>query len=371
MKTIGIDISVLNDNQRTGIGVYTDQLIKALLRINKKDKFILFGITSYENYGLLKNIEFKDNLNVELKIFKLPKKIFRRSFVLWQKINWPGIEKLVGKVDLFHSFNWYLPPQKFGKSIATVFDMTPILFPQFHKKQTVQLEKLRLKRIKEKADLVVTISENSKADFLNFAPDSRVEVIFPSVSDIFTSKKVSSSNFQNQLKPGYIIAVGTLEPRKNIRGLIKAYLDSKIKEKLVLVGDWGWERNDLFEILKKNKEKIITTGFINEEELYGLYRKAGCLVYPSFYEGFGMPILEAMSLGVPVICSNTSSLKEVGGDAPLYIDPKNLAEITRALVKIVKGDNLRKNMVSKGFKQVRKFSWDKSAKKLDFLYQQL
>ena len=157
---IGIDISVLNDYQKTGIGVYTYGLIKALLLKNKKDKFILFGIATFSTFDHLKNIEFKKYPNVELKIFKLPAKFFRIAFLIWQKLNWPSIENLIGPVDIFHSFNWYFPSQRFGKSIATVFDMTPILYPNFHQEKTVQLDKNRLERIKETADLVITISEN-------------------------------------------------------------------------------------------------------------------------------------------------------------------------------------------------------------------
>ncbi|EKD96114.1 MAG: group 1 glycosyl transferase, partial [uncultured bacterium] len=222
---IGIDISVLNDYQKTGIGVYTYGLIKALLLKNKKDKFILFGIATFSTFDHLKNIEFKKYPNVELKIFKLPAKFFRIAFLIWQKLNWPSIENLIGPVDIFHSFNWYFPSQRFGKSIATVFDMTPILYPNFHQEKTVQLDKNRLERIKEMADLVITISENSKKDFLKFAPGKKVEVIYPA-TDIKMLNSLKSVLDKYHLKPGYFLSVSTIEPRKNIKALIKAYLSS-------------------------------------------------------------------------------------------------------------------------------------------------
>lgn len=364
MKTIALDISVLNDKNKTGVGVYTYELIKSLLEINKTDKFILFGISTFQTYKYLKNLEFKKYPNVELKILKLPAKLFRTTFLLWQKFNWPTIEKFVGPVDIFHSFNWNLPPVKNAKLVATVFDMTPLLFPDLHLGKTIQLDKIRLDRIKASADLVITISENSKKDFLKFAPDKKIEVIYPGVSALYKMKT-------DKAKSGYILSVGTIEPRKNIKGLIKAYLDSGIKEKLVLVGNWGWQNSDLKELIEKNKDKIILKGFVKDEDLPDLYQGSLYLVYPSFYEGFGIPILEAMSLGVPVIASDNSSIPEVGGDAILYIDPSDNSSISEALIKMSNSENLRQSLSKKGLKQASKFSFEKSAKKLNLLYQQL
>lgn len=373
-KSICLDISVLNDREKTGVGIYTYQLIKALLKINRKDRFILFGISTLKTHTYLKNIEFKNYPNVTLKLFKYPARLFRNSFLLWQKINWPKIENLVGPVNIYHSFNWYLPPVENCKVVATVFDMTPILFPEYHLKKTIQLDKVRFNRIKQSADLVITISQNSKKDFLKFDPQKKVEVIYPAVSDIIL-KKINEEENKRILKKynlnlGFLLSVGTLEPRKNIIFLIRAYLKSKIKEKLVLVGKWGWERGELSELINKNKGRIITTGYIDEEDLAILYKEARCFIYPSLYEGFGLPVLEAMQSGTPVISSNTSSLPEVGGRAVLYMNPNNLDSLISALRRI-KDQELRVNLKELGFKQARKFSWKESAMKLNLLYQQI
>lgn len=372
---IGIDISVLNDIQRTGIAVYTYNLIDAILKINKKDKFVLFGIATYETFNYLKNLPFKNCPNVEMKIFRIPARAFRIGFLLWQKINWPPIESLIGEVDIYHSFNWYLPPQKKGKVVATIFDMTPFLFPQFHMEKTIQLDTVRLNRIKNAADLIVTISENSKRDFLTFAPKKWVEIVYPAVTEKF---KVQNNQpwVRRILKkygviPGYFLFVGSIEPRKNIQKLIEAFIKGNFDNQLVIVGARGWKNEAINDLIEKNKHNIIITGYVSVDDLPILYNQALCLIYPSFYEGFGMPVLEAMLAGTAVICSRNPSLSEVGGDATLYINPDRIESIRKAMDKISKDSGLKKDLIKRGRAQVEKFSWGKSADKLNNLYQEV
>lgn len=375
MRTFGLDVSVLVDPHKTGIAVYTYELIKALIKLNNKDKFVIFGLSPRAAFENLNSLEFRNYSNVEMKIYKMPARAFRYAFLFWQKIGYPNIEKFTGPVDLFHSFNWYLPPQKSGKAVATVFDMTSILFPDWHQEKTVQLDSLRLNRIKEKADLVVTISENSKRDFLKLSPKSRVEVIYPAVSENFKvqidQSKIKKVLAKYNLTPEYFLSVATLEPRKNIVSLIEAYLKSNLPNKLVLVGGVGWKSGEIKDYQFQHPEKIIVTGFVPDEDLPHLYSQALCLVYPSFYEGFGLPVLEAMQCGIPVITSKVSSLPEVGGKAVFYIDPHNLNSIKESMLRIYHEENLRKKMIKEGFKQSTKFSWQKSAEKLNKLYQVL
>jgi len=374
IKKIGLDISVLNDEELTGIGVYTYQLIKSLFKNNPQQKFILFGIATFSTHQKLQNIEFKNHPNVEVKVFKLPAKLFRLVFKLWQKIGWPRIEELIGPVDLFHSFNWYLPPQKTGKVVATVFDTTSVTYPDWHHPKTTELDKIRFKQISKLADCVITISEHSKQDFLKLYPKSIVEVVYPAADERFDSiiNKLKTKQVLQKynLKPGYILSVSTLEPRKNLSTLIKAYNDSNLEQPLVLVGKQGWKNEELNDLLKSNTN-IIRTGFVPVEDLKILYQQAGCLVYPSFYEGFGIPVLEAMKCGCPVICSDTSSLPEVGGDAVLYIDPTKKEDIVNQLKIITQEKNKRSEMINKGFKQANNFSWENSAKKLAAIYEKL
>lgn len=370
---IGLDISVLSNQKKTGIAVYIYNLIDALLKINRNDEFVLFGISTLDTYKHLKNIEFKKYPNVELVIKKLPAKFFRTAFILWQRLDWPPIEYFIKEVDIFHSFNWFLPPQRHGSKVATVFDMTTKLFPELHHKRTVELENIRLERIKRLADLVVTISQNSRKDFQKFSPDSRVEVIYPAADNFKRRQNLDKNSVRKilqkyHIRNKYFLSVATLEPRKNLPTLINAYLKGCFTADLVLVGTPGWGEG-VAQITSSKKVKFL--GFIAFEDLQVLYKNAEIFIYPSLYEGFGLPVLEAMLSGTCVICSNTSSLTEVGGDALLYINPKSEESIKEAIEKIEKNDNLKKRLIEKGFKQADKFSWRKSAEKLNLLYQKL
>lgn len=368
---IGLDISVLNV-EKTGIGFYVDGLITKLLDSNKKNEFILFGVVSFKGFNLLK--KYQKYPNVKFRIIKIPTNALRRFILYWQKIGWPKIEMLTKDIDIFHSFNWYLPPQKKGKVVATIFDLTPIIYPEFHKEKTIQLERLRFKRVIKFADLVIAISEHTKKDFLKLSPNKRVEVIYPAVSKEFNPKKNSKDKKvlkKYNLKNGYILSVATLEPRKNVESLIKAYLKSSLKHPLVLVGGEGWKNEKLLKLVKKFPNRIKITGYILDNERPAFYRQALCLVYPSLYEGFGIPVLEAMSCGTPVITSNNSSLPEVGGDAVLYIDAKNIDQLAEKLEAVASSQTLRGDLKRKSIIQSEKFSWDRSIEKLLSVYSEL
>lgn len=372
---IGLDITVLNDIHRTGVGVYTYELINALINLDREDQFVCTGLATLSTEHILKNLPFLEHPNVEAKITKLPAKSFRTLFLTWQKLGIPRIEHLIGSIDLYHSFNFYLPPQNQGKTVATIFDMTSIIHPEWHLGRTSQLDRVRFEQIKNRADLVIAISEHAKKEFLDFSPKSNVEVIYPAAREFFSARKNSQKNTQilkkYRLDSDFFLSVATLEPRKNISALINAYLKGNFIEKLVLVGKLGWKNEMVEKLIRENKEKIIVTGFVEDQELVSFYQEALCLIYPSFYEGFGIPPLEAMASGCPIILSDSSSLPEVGGKAVLYIDPKNDQTILLAMKKIAENVKLRADLSKKGLIQAQNFSWQKSAQKLQKLYHQL
>lgn len=364
---ISLDISPLNDPQRTGIGVYEYELLKVLLKEDKTDTFTLFGFATVKNFAFLKSL-FPEEINIKVILYKFPSKLFRTLFIFWQKIKFPFVEQLIGTVDVVHNFNWYFPPTLRAKKVATVYDMTSLLYPKWHDEKTIQLDTLRFNAIKKNADMVIAISEQTKKDFLNFSPKSRVEVIYPGVSKIFTPKKNKKLNEKimkkYKIEKGYILSVSTLEPRKNLESLVKAFINIPTHAKLVLVGKSGWKNEKLESLIKNNKDRIQTLEYVPEKDLPSIYQEALVFIYPSFYEGFGIPILEAMSCGTPVIISNTSSMPEVGGDAAIYINPKSILSIQKALKEVINSPKLLEKYRKKVLIQSKKFSWEKSAKKL-------
>ncbi len=372
---IAFDVSVLADEERTGIGVHTYELVKAMIKRNVSDQFILFAISPFVKSNSLENLDLKDFPNIKMRVFRYPLKMFRTSFLLWQKLNFPNIEHFIGSVDIFHSFNWYMPPQRFGKKVATVFDLTSILHPEWHDPRTTQLDLSRFKKIQKDADLVVTFSKSVKDDFLSYYPGPRVEAVYPGKGELsnilLTKEEISKVLKKYNLRSDFFLAVSTIEPRKNFLTLMKAYLKSNLENDLVIVGKKGWNNDEILSLADKHRSKIKLLGFVSDLELKVLYTKTLSLVYPSLYEGFGIPVLDAMSMGGVVITSNVSSLPEVGGKGVYYVNPYNQDEITDALIKVSKDDKLRSFLKKQALLQADKFSWSKSADKLTYLYKSL
>lgn len=275
------------------------------------------------------------------------------------------------KLDVFFSPTHYLPVLTGSKSVISIMDVSYLHFPaMFAKKDLLQL-KLWGKYSIKKASKIITISESSRSDIIKSygINPGKVAVVYPGI------KKVSSIGYQAlsmdelQKKYGiekkYILFVGTLQPRKNIERLIEAF--SKLDRSdidLVIVGKKGWMLEDILNAPKKFgvSENVRFLHGVTDEDLPSFYKNAEMFVLPSLYEGFGLPVIEAMKYGCPVITSNVSSLPEAGGEAALYVDPKDANDIAKKMKKLLEDESLRKDLIAKGTKQVEKFSWEKSAK---------
>lgn len=227
-----------------------------------------------------------------------------------------------------------------------------------------------------KSNHIICISNYVKREVLerlNYK-EEEISVIHLGVRhNIFKVYKDSSTAFI--LPEKFILFVGSIEPRKNLKRLLLAYdaLDNTIKNeyKLVLVGLTGWKNEEIFDLINKNKQNIYYLGYIDDENLAKIYNKADLFVFPSIYEGFGLPVLEAMACGTPVLTSDCSSLPEVGGDAVEYCDPYNMEEITYKMTKILENEKMRENMRNKGLLRVKKFTWGKTAAKHMELFNQI
>lgn len=343
----------------TGIGRYTYEIAD---KIEDDSEFELDYFYGYYSKKIMRPKESKDIKNIKSLIIKnqVIKKIVRNILFLSSRF-------FASNYDLYWQPN-FIPNDviKAKKIITTVHDFSFILHKDFHPKERIEyFEKYFFKNI-FKSDAIITGSKFSKQEIierLNFQ-DRDIHVIYHGINHkIF--KKHNDLNVNFYLPEKFIFSVGSIEPRKNLLGLLKAYiqLNKNIKNeyKLVLAGFKGWENKEIMELIEKDKENIHYLGFISDIELVKVYNLATCFVFPSFYEGFGLPVLESMACGTPVVCSNTSSLPEVGGDAVVYCNPNDIDDIKNKIELVLDDKNLQNNMITKGLERAKLFSWEKSA----------
>jgi len=365
---IGIDIRPLIEEVPSGVTEYTRQLLGNLLRIDKENTYLLF-------YNALKPLSEKyqtefNQKNVELKSFRYPNKIFNTTLVLF---NQPKIDKLLGGVDVIFSPNINFLSLSGGcKHIITIHDLSFDLYSNFYSmKGRIWHGIVRPKKLVEKSDKVIAVSENTKKDLIDrykLRPD-KIKVIYSGIDfdffhEIDENKKEEIRKKYNLDKP-FILTLGNIEPRKNIQGLIEAFNNLKdkynLEHQLVFIGAGNQRYLNYLRRSLPYSSDILFTGYISSEEKAYLYRLSSLFVYPSFYEGFGFPPLEAMACGVPVICSNSSSLPEIVGNAGLLVDGYNINELTESIFQMLTNNGLRDNFIKRGLERAKFFSWRKTA----------
>lgn len=343
----------------SGIGRYTYEISKIIKERNEYEVMFFYG---YFSRNLINPKDFKGLKSSKNIIERIPflKKIVRECLF---KIS-PLFSK---KYDFYWQPN-FIPNLniKAKKIITSVHDFSFILHKEFHPKERIEyFEKYFYVNIK-KSDLIITGSEFSKQEILDKLDfkDQEVKVIYHGIDhEIFKIHTNLSVDFN--LPEKFIFSVGSIEPRKNLIGLLNAYnlLPENIKKeyKLVLAGFKGWENKEIMNQIEQNKENIFYLGYLLDEELAKVYNRATCFVFPSFYEGFGLPILESMACGTPVVCSDTTSLPEVGGDAVSYCNPYDIKDIAIKIEMILEDKILQEVMIQKGLSRAKLFSWEKSA----------
>lgn len=267
------------------------------------------------------------------------------------------------RVDIFHASHQLIRPPKNTKITATLYDMTCWLAPETHTAANVAAAKRFAGRVLTRADGLIAISESTRADSIRILglPPERIEVIYPGVAESFFGAPAAVRQ-----KP-YILFVGTIEPRKNVGVLIDAYLELPASLRgefdLVVAGPAGWGDPAALGRLQSGLAGVHYLGYVPEQELPGLTAGATVFVYPSLYEGFGLPVAQSMAAGVPVITSNLSSLPEVGGDAALLIDPRSAAELSAALRRMLLSPDLRAELRVNGLRRANQYRWEACARK--------
>ncbi len=305
----------------------------------------------------------------------------RALTILWHRLRLPiPVEWFIGPVDIFHSTDFVLPPVRQARTILTVHDLTFMRLPQCAEAGLRAYLNKVVPRSIERADLVLADSQSTKNDLielLGVSPD-KIEVVYAGVERRFHPMEGEMALQRVKKRYGldspFILSLGTLEPRKNFTGLIEAYALMRDKGlKLVIAGGKGWLYDEIFARVEELglENKVIFPGFVADEDLPALYNLAELFVFPSLYEGFGLPPLEAMACGTPVVTSDRPSLPEVVGEAGLMVEATDSQELAEAMERVLTDENLRKEMREKGVKQAAKFTWEAAAGKLLGVYRML
>lgn len=369
---VGIDVRCAF-GRKTGVGYYTYHLLKALFRLDNDNQYLLFFNSLKEKPEAVFRGE---NLSLVQPPVSLPNRLLH---FFWRYLHFPAIERFIGPVEVFHSPNYQLIPTKSAATVITVYDLSFLKFPEV----TMLTAKLHYaKKIFEYvrgADSVIVISESTKNDLLELTEttEDKISVIPGACDDKFRpiddGNAIQNVKGKYGIQGDYILFVGTIEPRKNLARLLRAYhrIRDKLDVQLLLVGTKGWQDKEIYETYDRLRlsDRVKFLGYIPEEDLPYLYSGALFFIYPSIYEGFGLPPLEAISCGCPVISSHISSLPEVLGEAALYVDPEDENEIAEAILHLHDNAQKRQRLSEVGIAQAKKFSWEESARMTLGVYQ--
>lgn len=349
--TIGINVTAAFVEPRTGVEEYTYQLIKHLtmLKESERHRFILYSPFNKEF-----DFRLPDNFKIKQLKWGLP---------AWTQIRL-SVEMAVNSPDVFSIPVHVLPLIHPENSVVTIHGVEYEHYPEMYPKKHLKYLRWSTKYALKNARKIIAISENTKNDLIKIygANPEKISIVRHGVN---FNENISVSKGLSPNSPPYILFVGRLEVKKNIKGLIKAFNLLKKKynlpHKLVLAGGKGYGYDAFAGEIEENKD-IIEMGYVSEEEKWHLLKNAALFAFPVFYEGFGMPILEAQAMGCPIITSKISSLPEVAGDGAVFVEPKNIEKITEMMYKVMSDERLRSDLIKKGHQNIKRFSWEKCAR---------
>lgn len=370
---IGFDISQTG-NYKAGCGYFADNLIKNLVECDRENEYLLYSAfgNTYFDPGHAKNTRRFNNSNCTHLLDDLT---HQGSLNFWNSSN--NIDETrLGNPHIVHANNFSCPNLATASVVYTLYDVSFLDYPEFSSEENRLSCFNGVFDAALYADFIIAISDYSRKRFLevfpHFSPDKICAIHLGSrFEESGTEKSVT-----NLTPDEFWLCVGTLEPRKNLRTLLHAYrqyINAYPNSKpLVLAGGEGWLEDDLEQFIEKLglSESVIKLGYVDDSTLRWLYKNCWAFVYPSIYEGFGLPILEAMSLGAAVMTSNTTSLPEVGGDAVFYVNPTSQNEIVEGFVMLSKGE-LRYKLKALGKTRSQNFSWSKTASQTLKVYEKV
>jgi len=363
---IGIDISQIVYGG--GVSVYTQNLLESLLRADKSNEYVLF----FSSLRRKINSSFVNGLTsswVNLRNFKFPQSLL--DFI-WNRLHILPIENFIGRVDVFHSSDWTQPPSKFAKLVTTIHDLSFLKDPETVHPKVLAVQKRRLNWVKKEVNHIIAVSEATKKEIIELLdiPEKKISVIYEALPEEIKRYEICDKRYEEikrkyGISKPYLFAYGSQAPRKNIKRIIAAFKQAKLETpdlQLVICGAYKEE--------KKEKD-VMVTGFLPREEMLTLFSQATVKVYPSLYEGFGLPILEAFCFKVPVVTSNTSSLPEVAGDAAILVNPLSVDSIAEGIKKVILDKKGYNNLIARGGERLKLFSWEKTAEQTIEVYEKM
>lgn len=359
-------------NVKAGLGRYSRSLTRALLPKLAAPPTLFYN-------------RIKGRSESIVGVESCPERVVPLGYKPWRLAVWMGqlgrvpFNRLVPDAKLFHAHEHLLIPLRGVPTILTVHDLIFKVFPEHHKRLNHIFLNRAMPLFVQHADAIITISEASKADIIYFyqTPPEKIHVIYEAAAPNFTApspEAIEGVRYKFNLPARFLLVVGTIEPRKNYSRLVRVLMRLRQKDpdlKLVVVGSKGWLFEDFYQTIADEQatEHVIFPGFVPDADLPALYGAATVAVMPSLYEGFGLPLLEAMACGKPVVSSNSASLPELGGDVPLYFDPSDDDAMLAALEQVLLDEDLQTQMQKAGIERARQFSWDVTAAQTLDVYQ--
>lgn len=367
---IGFDAKRAFHNNR-GLGNYSRGLIWGLSQLQKDWELFLFSPSGGEHNNWMQGLENTRVINPNLPTFLSS---FWRSFLLSNQVH-------ENKIQIYHGLSHELPYGLNTKQVVTVHDLLWYKIPENFSFIDRKIYKSKLKSALDKCDLALAICEQTKQDLMEImkVSEDKIRVHYqccdPNICSPFVPTELERYKNELKLPDQFFLSVGAIEPNKNTLNVVKAFnsMSNNDEFKLILVGSGGPYFEEVKNYIKKNSlsSKILHFSYLNSDQLKALYQLASALVFPSFFEGFGLPIIESLWLNTPVVTTDNPSFKEAAGDGALFVDPHTVDDISKAMDLVIKKDPIVEETLRNGHEFVQRYHWKNTTQKLIDIYQGL
>ena len=377
---IALDLSLV-PGQRVGVGQYAYQLARALARVDRVNSYVLYPVFYFIVNPDYHRAELPVAPNMRVAHRRLPPGLV---LSLWRRARSDEFkERLLGRADVVHSTTFCAPRFRARRRrlVVTIHDCTFLTHPEFHLPANIEHCLRGTQQAIERADALIAVSESTRRDLVERmgAPADRIvvthEAADPGLAKVTDPERLEAVRRRYDLRGRFVLFLGALEPRKNLARLLEAFAALRpalrAEFQLVVAGAQGWLNESMHEKAQKLGlgETVRFAGYIEEHDMAALYSLATVFAYPSLWEGFGLPVLEAMACGTPVLTSDVSSLPEVAGDAAVLVPPTSVEAMADALTRLLEDEALRVDLAARGLRQAARFSWERCARETLRVYE--